>query len=199
VLKSKLGLKKIKIGHAGTLDPLATGLMIICTGRETKNIDIYQAGEKQYKATLKLGVTTPSFDMETDPDMEYPVDHISQGLVNEAIDKMKGEILQYPPLYSAKSVDGIRAYKLARKGHITELKPSSVVINSLEIISFEMPIIEIDIVCGKGTYIRSIARDLGQALGSGAYLIKLTRIRSGNFHIKDALNIEDFERNLVLL
>jgi len=199
ILKSKLGLKKLKVGHAGTLDPMATGLMVICTGKETKNIEQYQSGEKEYNAVIKLGATTPSYALHTDIDKEYPVIHITPYLIRETLDKMKGEILQQPPLYSAKSVDGIRAYKLARNGHKKELKPGSVVIYSLEIVSFEVPYVEINIVCSKGTYIRSIARDLGESLNSGAHLVKLVRTRSGDFHIKDALNIEEFERNLVLL
>lgn len=199
VLKSKLGLKKLKVGHAGTLDPMATGLMIICTGRETRNIELYQSGEKEYRAVIRVGTTTPSYDLETDPDGEFSADHITTGLIREALDKMTGEIMQLPPLYSAKSIDGTRAYKIARKGDTRELKPSPVVINSLEVISFELPFIELNVICSKGTYIRSIARDLGEGLNSGACLYKLTRVRSGNFHIKDALNIEDFERNLVLL
>jgi tRNA pseudouridine55 synthase len=199
ILGSKLGLKKIKIGHAGTLDPMATGLLIICTGKETRNIDLYQSGEKEYLATIRLGATTPSFDLETDIDRQYQFDHIKNEHVSEVLKDFTGEQLQYPPLFSAKSVGGARAYTHARKGRTIELNPGIVVIHSLHLVSFDLPYFEINIVCSKGTYIRSLARDIGNRLASGAHLVKLTRVRSGSFVIKDALNIDEFERNLILL
>jgi len=199
ILKSRLGVKKIKIGHAGTLDPMATGLMVICTGKETKNIESYQSGEKEYLATVRLGATTPSFDLETDIDKLYPTDHITEELISKKLENLTGEQLQHPPLFSAKSVSGTRAYKHARSGIKFELNPSLVVISSLQLVSFQMPYIEVRIVCSKGTYIRAFARDLGESLSSGAYLTGLIRTRSGIFEIKDALNIEEFERNLILL
>ena len=199
ILKTQLGLKKIKIGHAGTLDPLATGLMVICSGKETRNIELYQSGVKEYISVMRLGATTPSFDLETDIDKYYSTDHITFDLIVDAFKRLTGEQLQYPPLFSAKSVGGTRAYKLARSGNVIELNPSPVVIYSLQLISMDLPYIEARIECSKGTYVRSLARDIGESLSCGAHLVRLIRTRSGSFEIKDALNIEDFERNLVLL
>jgi tRNA pseudouridine55 synthase len=199
LFRHRLNLKQIKVGHAGTLDPLATGLMIICTGKETKNIENYQSQPKEYLAKIQLGATTPSFDLETAINSHYPLDHISKPLVEKTLDGFAGVQLQMPPDYSARFVNGIRAYKLARKGEIVELQPKEITIYSISLISFDLPTIEIRVLCSKGTYIRALARDIGHELGSGAYLSGLIRTGIGNFLLKDALSIEEFERNFVLL
>lgn len=185
-----LGLKKLKVGHAGTLDPLATGLMIICTGRCTKQLDLLQQGTKEYIATLRLGATTPSFDLETEPDAEFPTEHITRELVEQVLPKFVGEIEQVPPAYSAIRIEGKRAYDLARKGRDVTLKPRLLTIDSIELLSMEMPEITIRVVCSKGTYIRALARDIGKALSSGAHLSALRRTRIGDYHIDNALSIE---------
>ena len=191
-LKHKYDLKKIKVGHAGTLDPLATGLMIVCTGRYTKRIDTYQAQVKEYIATLKLGSTTPSFDLETEVDETYPTDHIDSALIDETLKGFLGEIRQRPPAYSAIKIDGKRAYEYARKGQEVEIKEKILVIDEIEVLSFEADILKIRVVCSKGTYIRALARDIGQKLNSGAHLIALERTRIGEFKTDQALEIEDF-------
>jgi tRNA pseudouridine55 synthase len=193
----KLNIKKIKVGHAGTLDPLATGLMIVCTGRATKNITELTGLEKEYIAELKLGETTPSFDKETAVDQSYPVEHITKELVEKALLKFIGEIDQVPPAFSAKYIDGIRAYNYARKGIEVELKPSKIFINNTDLLSFENQHVVLRINCSKGTYVRSIARDLGTELGSGAYLTGLQRTQIGNFKLSDAITIEKFENKLL--
>ena len=190
-LSRRLGLKKIKVGHAGTLDPLATGVMIICTGKATKRIDELQAGIKEYIATIALGATTPSFDLETEIDATYPTEHITEELVRSVLDRFTGAIQQIPPAYSACKVDGHRAYKLARKGHEVELKPKTLVIDEMELLSFSPPEITIRTVCSKGTYIRALARDIGQALGSGGHLTALRRTRVGAICIDDCLSVAD--------
>ena len=190
-LSRRLGLKKIKVGHAGTLDPLATGVMIICTGKATKRIDELQAGIKEYIATIALGATTPSFDLETEIDATYPTEHITEELVRSVLDRFTGAIQQIPPAYSACKVDGHRAYKLARKGHEVELKPKTLVIDEMELLSFSPTEITIRIVCSKGTYIRALARDIGQALGSGGHLTALRRTRVGAIRIDDCLSVAD--------
>ena len=187
-LSRRLGLKKIKVGHAGTLDPLATGVMIICTGKATKRIDELQAGIKEYIATIALGATTPSFDLET---ATYPTEHITEELVRSVLDRFTGAIQQIPPAYSACKVDGHRAYKLARKGHEVELKPKTLVIDEMELLSFSPTEITIRTVCSKGTYIRALARDIGQALGSGGHLTALRRTRVGAIRIDDCLSVAD--------
>lgn len=192
-------LKKIKVGHAGTLDPLATGLLIICTGKKTKDIEKIQATEKEYIATIEFGKTTPSYDLETSFDKEYPHDHINRELIEEKLKLFLGEIDQIPPLFSAKMVDGKRAYKLARKGSDLELKPSKITISELEIISYDHPVMVIRIRCSKGTYIRSFAHDIGKAVNSGAYLKGLRRTISGDYHVKDAQSIDEFRENLLSL
>ncbi len=190
-LSRRLGLKKIKVGHAGTLDPLATGVMIICTGRATKRIDELQAGVKEYIATIALGATTPSFDLETEIDATYPTDHITEELVREKLSMFHGLIEQVPPTFSACKVDGKRAYEYARKGREIELKPKILVIDEIELLSYAPAEIKIRTVCSKGTYIRALARDIGVALGTGAHLTELQRTRVGQYAIKDCLSIPD--------
>lgn len=183
--------KKIKIGHAGTLDPLATGIVIVCTGRCTKRIEELQTLEKEYIATLKLGATTPCYDAEQPEDATYPFEHITRELIEEQLVKFIGEISQIPPNFSAIKLKGKRAYDFAREGKDFELKARPIFIKSIEIISFEGQELRLKIVCGKGTYIRSLARDLGEALGSGAYLTGLIRSRIGNYDLEKASNIEE--------
>ncbi len=188
-LLRKLGLKKMKVGHAGTLDPLATGVMVICTGRATKRIDELQAGVKEYEATLALGATTPSF--ETEVDATYPTGHITEELVRDVLARFVGAIEQVPPAYSACKVDGKRAYDLARKGREVELKAKTLVIDSIELLEYSPTQIRIRTVCSKGTYIRALARDIGTALGSGAHLTALRRTRVGDVGIADCLSVTD--------
>ncbi|MGC9344129.1 MAG: tRNA pseudouridine(55) synthase TruB [Bacteroidales bacterium] len=196
VLLNKFKLKKLKVGHAGTLDPLATGLVIICTGKQTKNIEKYQAMEKEYVAEIKLGATTPSFDLETSIDKTYPYEHITIDMLEKKLAGFVGDYEQVPPVFSAKSVNGKRAYTYARKGKDIELKPNKVHFFSIEMIHFELPIVTIKVVCSKGTYIRSLARDLGEALNSGAHLTGLRRTRIGNYAVNQAMTIFDFEEEL---
>ncbi len=190
-LLRKLGLKKMKVGHAGTLDPLATGVMVICTGRATKRIDELQAGVKEYEATLALGATTPSFDRQTEVDATYPTGHITEELVRDVLARFVGAIEQVPPAYSACKVDGKRAYDLARKGREVELKAKTLVIDSIELLEYSPTQIRIRTVCSKGTYIRALARDIGTALGSGAHLTALRRTRVGDVGIADCLSVTD--------
>jgi len=192
VIRKHLGKQKIKVGHAGTLDPLATGLMIICTGRKTKQIEKFQTTEKEYIAELFLGATTPSFDLETKVDNYFETSHINSELIKTTIKSFIGTQNQTPPSYSAKWVDGERAYKKAHKGLEVEMKPVEITIHDIEIISFENPNLTIRIKCSKGTYIRSLAKDIGEALKSGAYLAGLRRIKSGDFEVEHAMKIEDF-------
>lgn len=189
-LTRRLGVKKIKVGHAGTLDPLATGVMILCTGRATKRIDELQAGVKEYVATLALGATTPSFDLETEIDVRYPTEHISRELVEETLKKFLGKIEQVPPAFSACKIDGKRAYDLARKGRDVELKPKTLVIDDIELLEFAPTEIKIRVVCSKGTYIRALARDIGKALDSGAHLTALRRTRVGDVSVDQCLSVE---------
>ena len=193
LISKKIGVKKLKVGHAGTLDPLATGVLIICTGKATKKIDQLQAHTKEYVAGLKLGATTPSFDMEHPEDQTYPVEHITKELVEETLQKFVGEIQQVPPTYSACMIDGHRAYELARKGKDVPLKAKTLVIDEIELLECELPYIKIRVVCSKGTYIRALARDIGEALNSGAYLTSLRRTRVGDVKVEDCLQLEDFE------
>ena len=223
-LSRHLGVKKVKVGHAGTLDPLATGVMLICVGKATKQIDTLQAGTKEYIAEIKLGATTPSFDMETCEDAQYPVGHITQEAVEQVLTRFIGEIQQVPPTYSAVKVDGKRAFKYARSGADVELKPKTLVIEEIELLSFgtvepreaDVPAdanerikyqhgnltdsylqLIVRIVCSKGTYIRALARDIGQALGTGAYLTGLCRTRIGDYRLKDCMNVEQLDEWLV--
>jgi tRNA pseudouridine55 synthase len=191
-----LNIKKLKVGHAGTLDPMATGLMVICTGKATKKIEELQAGVKEYIATLKLGATTPSFDLEKEEDKQYETKHIDKNLVSETLSNFIGTIEQVPPMFSAVRVNGKRAYELARKGEDAKLKAKKLVIDSIEIIDFSMPELKLKIVCSKGTYIRALARDIGEALNSGAYLTALQRTRVGDYYLSDAYEIDDFVEKL---
>lgn len=193
-LRNHFGLKKIKVGHAGTLDPLASGMMIICTGKSTKKIVDYQDMGKEYVAGIKLGSTTPSFDLETEIDSEYPIDHITKEDLIKILDKMQGPQMQVPPLYSAKKIGGKRAYNIAREGNTVEIQPNSIIIDKIELLSFELPEIKIKVSCSKGTYIRSLARDIGLALNSGGHLISLSRTAIGPYRLEDANNVEDLER-----
>lgn len=190
-LKQLLGVKKIKVGHAGTLDPLATGLLIICTGGATKKIDLYQGMEKEYRGTISFGASTPSFDAETEPDASYPYDHISPQMLEEVKAQFLGEIDQVPPLFSAIKVDGQPLYQKARQGIAMEVKPRKVSIHSLEWTRIELPEVDFVVQCSKGTYIRSLAHDLGKALGSGAYLSRLVRTRIGEYSLEDAWGLEE--------
>ena len=187
---------KIKVGHAGTLDPLATGVMVICTGKATKRIEQLQAGVKEYVATLKLGATTPSFDLEHPVDATYPTAHITEQLVREVLPRFEGEIMQVPPVFSACKVEGKRAYDLARKGKEVELRAKPLRIDEIELTDcrLENQEITLRIVCSKGTYIRALARDIGQALGSGAYLTALRRTRVGDCSVEKCFTIETFEK-----
>ncbi len=189
-LTRRLGVKKIKVGHAGTLDPLATGVMILCTGRATKRIDELQAGVKEYVATIALGATTPSYDLETEIDATYPTEHITRELVETALGRFTGRIEQIPPAFSAVKVDGKRAYEMARRGRDVELKPKILVIDEIELLDFSPTSITIRVVCSKGTYIRALARDIGRALGSGGHLTALRRTRVGKVGIADCLTVD---------
>lgn len=189
-------IKKLKMGHAGTLDPKATGVMVLCSGKLTKQIDTIQADEKEYVAQLKIGATTPSFDLETEEDGQFPTDHITQELVERILPSFVGAIEQIPPVYSAVKVDGKRAYQFARKGKEIELKSKMLVVKEIALLRFEMPEIELRIVCSKGTYIRALARDIGAALGSGAYLIGLQRTRIGAFSIDQSLDLKELNEML---
>ncbi len=196
LIRHKFGYKKLKVGHAGTLDPLATGLLIVCTGKLTRQIDAYQAQTKEYITTIKLGATTPSFDRETPEDAVYPTTHITRGKLGEVVESFIGEQDQIPPLFSAKKVNGKKAYISARNGETLELKARRIVIYSLEVTDFEMPFVTIKMTCSKGTYVRSFGRDLGLALESGAYLWELRRTRIGDFDVSQALEIDNFENSL---
>lgn len=188
----KVGVKKMKVGHAGTLDPLATGVMIICTGKATKRIEEFQYHTKEYVATLQLGATTPSFDLEKEIDATYPTEHITRELVEETLKSFIGSIEQIPPVFSACKVDGKRAYDLARKGEEVELKAKTLVIDEIELLECNLPEIKIRVVCSKGTYIRALARDIGEALQSGAHLTGLIRTRVGEVRLEDCMQVESF-------
>ena len=192
-LSRKLHVKKIKVGHAGTLDPLATGVMIVCTGKATKRIDEFQYQTKEYIAILKLGETTPSFDLEKEVDAVYPTEHITQAMVEETLSHFLGTIEQIPPVFSACKVEGKRAYELARKGEEVNLKSKTLVIDEIELLEYALPIIKIRVVCSKGTYIRALARDIGEALHSGAHLIGLERTRIGNVTLDQCMSPEEID------
>lgn len=197
----RLGRKKFKVGHAGTLDPLATGVMIVCTGKATKRIEELQSGVKEYVATVHLGATTPSFDLETEIDATYPTDHITRELVEKTLADFTGEIHQVPPAFSACKIEGVRAYEMARMGEEPPLKAKLLVIDEIELLEYAPDEIKLRIVCSKGTYIRALARDIGEALGSGAYLAALRRTRVGNVRVEDCLTVEqavEFIRNAPL-
>ena len=195
-IKKKFGLKKIKVGHAGTLDPLATGLLILCIGKETKNISTYQGQIKEYTGTFTLGATTPSYDLETEIDHKFPTDHITEDLLNSTTKQFLGEIDQKPPIFSAIKKDGKRLYELARKGQTTEIKSRKVTISEFELTKIDLPYVEFRVVCSKGTYIRSLAHDFGSAVNSGAHLSVLRRTKIGDFSVSEAHSIESFIQDL---
>lgn len=180
---------KLKVGHAGTLDPLATGLLIVCTGKMTKQIDTFQAEEKEYTGTFTLGATTPTYDLESEPEQRFPIDRITANEINAATKQFIGDIQQYPPAHSAVKVDGERLYEKARRGEDVELRPRNITISEFDITRIELPELDFRVVCSKGTYIRSLANDFGKALHNGAYLSRLRRARSGNFKVEDAWEV----------
>ena len=194
LLCHKLGVKKLKVGHTGTLDPLATGVVVVCTGKKTKMIDELQYHTKEYVATLQLGATTPSFDLEKPIDKTYPTVHVTRELIDEVLPRFRGEIWQTPPTFSAVKIDGKRAYEYARKGQEVEIKPKLLVIDELEVQEFnpETMQLTIRVVCSKGTYIRALARDIGEALGTGAHLTALCRTRVGEITLNDCMTIDQF-------
>lgn len=193
LLRGYTGIRKIKVGHAGTLDPLATGLLILCTGKFTKKIEEFQGLQKEYTGTIFLGATTPSFDRETEVDREYEINHINQEMLQNTTKQFVGTIDQVPPLFSAIKVKGKRAYQIARDKEDVKLSARKVTIHSFELLNIELPEVTFRISCSKGTYIRSIARDYGEALNTGAYMTSLYRTKIGSFSIEDALTIEQFE------
>ncbi len=192
-LTSRMDGRKIKVGHAGTLDPLATGVLLLCTGKATKKIEELQMLDKEYEATLRLGATTASYDMEHPENATFPIEHITRELVEQTLRKFEGDILQVPPIYSACKVDGKHAYHLARKGKEVQLKAKPLHIYEIELLEYSMPDIKIRVHCGKGTYIRALARDIGEALGSGAYLTALRRTRIGQYRADQSMNPENFD------
>ena len=196
-LQHRLGYKKIKIGHAGTLDPLATGVLIVCIGKATKMVNDLQAEEKEYIADIELGATTPSYDLEHPIDKRYPTEHITREMIEQALRDLTGERLQAPPIYSAKKVEGVRAYEFARAGEEVELKKALINIYEMEILSLEMPHLKVRVRCSKGTYIRSLAHEIGQALDSGAHLTGLRRTRSGGFTAENGWKLENFMEKLI--
>lgn len=192
----RAGYRRIKVGHAGTLDPLATGVLLVCIGRATKMVDALQAEEKEYVADMLLGATTPSFDLEHPVDRTYPWEHITREAVEQALRKLTGERLQEPPLYSAKKIDGTRAYELARAGEEAPLRKALITIYGMELEECALPALRVRVRCSKGTYIRALAREVGEELASGAHLTALRRTRSGGFTVENAWQIEDFLKNL---
>jgi len=192
-------IKKLKVGHTGTLDPKATGLVVVCTGKATKTIETLQLEDKEYVATLKLGATTPSFDLETEEDHTYNTNHITRELIEQKLNNFIGEIDQVPPVFSAIKVNGKRAFDFARGGKELELEARKILISEIEIVEFNMPQLILRVTCGKGTYIRSLARDLGENLECGAYLTGLRRTRIGSNRVENAWSIENFEKNLALM
>ena len=195
-IKQRFQIKKIKVGHAGTLDPLATGLLIICTGKQTKEIHVYQGQEKEYTGTITIGATTPSYDLETEIDNTFPTAHITKELIHDTTKQFLGEIDQKPPIFSAIKKEGKRLYELARKGETAEIKSRKVTIDEFEITNINLPNIDFRVVCSKGTYIRSLAYDFGKALHSGGHLSALRRTKIGTFSVEKAKSIEDFIKTL---
>ena len=195
-ISKKIGVRRVKIGHAGTLDPLATGVLVLCTGKKTKEIERLQYDTKEYTATLQLGATTPSYDMEHEVDQTYPTAHITEQLLRSVLADFVGEIQQVPPQYSAVKIGGKRAYELKRKGNEVDLASKPVRIDELELTSYDEALKQasIRVVCGKGTYIRSLARDIGEALGSGAYLTALCRTKVGDIRLEDCIEIDTFQQ-----
>ncbi len=194
IICKNLNIKKLKVGHAGTLDPRATGILVLCTGKATSKIETLQADEKEYIATLKFGATTPSFDLESSEDAQYETAHISKDLLVEVLKNFIGTIMQVPPEYSAVKINGKRAYDYARKGIAVEIKSKVLEIKEIEVLSFDLPEVKLRVVCGKGTYIRALARDIGVALNSGAYLTGLRRTRVGDFDLSQAIGLDLFLR-----
>ena len=192
-----LDIKKLKVGHAGTLDPLATGVMIICTGKATKRIEEFQYQTKEYIATLELGATTPSYDLEKEIDNRFDFSHVTEKMVEEKIATFVGRIEQIPPSFSACKVDGKRAYEMARKGQEVILKPKVLVIDEIELLECQLPMVKIRVVCSKGTYIRALARDLGEAMNCGAHLTALCRTRIGEIRLENCLNVDDFTKEML--
>lgn len=195
-IRKKFNLKKIKVGHAGTLDPLATGLLILCTGKFTKRIEEFQGQIKEYTGTIVLGATTPSYDLETEIDNSFPIDHISEADIRNATANFIGDIEQYPPVFSALKKDGKRLYEYARKGEDVEIASRKITINTFEITRIDLPEVDFRVICGKGTYIRSLAHDFGKALHSGAHLSALRRTRIGEFLVANAITVQKFEDQL---
>jgi tRNA pseudouridine55 synthase len=191
-IRKKLGIKKIKVGHAGTLDPLASGLLIICTGKETKNIESYQAQIKEYTGTIRLGATTPSYDLETEINQTFPIEHLHEDLLISTTQNLTGEILQKPPIFSAKKIDGERAYEAARRGDDIEMPARKVTIETFDLTNINLPDVDFRIVCSKGTYIRSMAHDFGEKLNAGGHLTALRRTKIGEFSVENAHSIESF-------
>jgi len=198
-IKQRFGIKKIKVGHAGTLDPLATGLLIICTGKQTKEINTYQGQIKEYTGTFTIGATTPSYDLETAVDQTFPTAHITPEKIHAATQQFLGEIDQKPPIFSAIKMEGKRLYELARKGETAEIKSRKITISEFEITLIDFPKVDFRVVCSKGTYIRSLAFDFGKILGSGAHLSALRRTKIGEFKVSDAKSIEDFIKTLEMV
>tara|TARA_R100001369_G_scaffold29172_4_gene52703 strand:- start:192397 stop:193083 length:687 start_codon:yes stop_codon:yes gene_type:complete len=196
LIRKSCSIKKIKVGHAGTLDPLATGLLVICTGKFTKRIEEFQGQEKEYTGTFTLGATTPSYDLETEIDQTYPTQHISEEKIREATSQFLGEISQFPPVFSALKKDGKRLYEYARNGEEVEIPSRKITIFSFEITKISMPNVDFKVTCSKGTYIRSLAHDFGKALGSGAHLSALRRTKIGALNVEDSLDVESFENLL---
>lgn len=192
-LQKRYGLRNVKVGHAGTLDPLATGVLLVCVGKATKVAEALQAERKEYVADVTFGATTPSFDKEKEVDAVYPYEHIAPEMIERVLESMQGEQMQMPPVYSAKYVGGVRAYERVRQGEEVELKASPIVIYGTRVLFYEPPVLKVEIQCSKGTYIRAFARDLGAALDSGAHLSALVRTASGGFSLENALSISDFE------
>ncbi len=195
----KSGYRKIKVGHAGTLDPLASGVLLVCVGKATKRVDELQAQEKEYVTDIMLGATTPSYDMEHEVDQTYPYEHITREMVEEALMGLSGERLQTPPVYSAKKIEGQRAYEYAREGVEVQMKQALINIYGMELLEFDLPRVKVRINCSKGTYIRSIAKELGEALGSGGYLSSLRRTRSGGFTADDGMTMDEIIDSLARL
>ena len=195
-LRNQLGIKKIKVGHTGTLDPLATGLVILCAGKATKKIESFMGLDKEYMAEMTIGATTPSYDLETGIDATFPFEHVTRDQLEDVLKTFRGETEQTPPNYSAKQVDGKRAYDMARQGETFKLKKNLVTIHELELLEFSPPKIHLRIHCSKGTYIRSLANDIGEKLGTGAHLSALRRTKIGDYHVNDAEKISDFTKNL---
>ena len=195
-IKKKFDIKKLKVGHAGTLDPLATGLLIICCGKMTKSINNFSAMNKTYSGKITIGSTTPSYDLETKPNVHYPIDHINEKLILKTAKKFVGKIFQTPPMFSAIKKDGVRLYNLARQGKEIKIDKREVSINSFEITSFNLPEISFNVTCSKGTYIRSLAHDFGKELNSGAHLSELRRIKIGDYSVKDSVKVMDFIRGI---